>query len=281
MPTKKRNENLPSITAIILAKNEAGMIANCIDSVRWCDEIIVIDDNSSDATATIAENSGARVVSFKSPDFSKKRELGLKKAKTDWVFYIDADERVTPRLYQEIAVHLETNQANALRFRRENICYGAHFEFGGWQSDYVTRIFKRAQLQGWDGAIHESPVFEGDVSTLHTPLVHLTHRSTQENLLKSAEWTHLEAELIAEASQAKVTFLTLIRKGIMEFIRRAYVAQGYKDGMPGMVEAVVQAMNRVMVYIQVWELQQKPTIPEKYEKIEREIAMQWQQHDRT
>jgi glycosyltransferase involved in cell wall biosynthesis len=271
----------PSITAIILAKNEASMIANCIETVRWCDEIIVIDDDSEDATSTIAENAGCRVITFKGADFSKKRELGLKKSKTDWIFYIDADERVSPRLYQEISVHLETNQASALQLRRENICYGSKYDFGGWQSDYVTRIFKRLDLKGWQGAIHESAVYDGEITTLHTPLTHLTHRSTQENLLKSASWTLLEAELLTENNASKVTFFTLIRKGVMEFLKRAYFAKGYRDGMVGMIEAVVQAINRVLVYIQVWELQQKPSIPEKYEKIERDMSLQWKQYHQS
>lgn len=276
--SRLRDPHLPSITAIILTKNEENTIANCIETVRWCSEIIVIDNNSTDATASIAENAGARVISFKSTDFAKKRELGLKRAKTDWVFYIDADERVTPRLYQEIAVHLETNDSVALRLRRENICYGAQFNFGGWQDDYVTRIFKRSALTGWSGEIHESPVFEGTPKTLHTPLLHFTHRSTQENLLKSSQWTIQEATLLFEAGIPPVTFLTLLRKGIMEFIRRAYIKKGYKDGLAGIIEAMVQGMNRVFVYIQVWELQQKPPIQEVYHQKEREIAQLWKQH---
>lgn len=271
------SSDMPSITALILAKNEAEMLANCIDSVRWCDEIIVIDDDSTDNTALIAENAGARVVSFKTTNFAKKREFALKKAKTDWIFYIDADERVTPRLFQEIAVHLETNQASALRFRRQNRCYGNIFQHGGWEQDYVTRIFKRSDITGWEGSIHESPVFEGDVVTLHTPLEHFTHRNTRDNLLKTADWTPIEAALLAESLQEPVTFFTILRKGVMECIRRGIFKQGYKDGTAGMIEALVQGINRSLVYIQVWELQQKPPISERYQKHEQEIAQLWKQ----
>jgi len=266
------------VTAVIIAKNESDMIANCIDTVRWCDHILVIDDNSTDGTDDIAQNAGAKVISFSSPSFAERRNRGLKAVKTEWVLFIDADERITPRLFQEIAVHLETNTAAAIGFSRQNICYGAVLEHGGWENDTAVRLFKRDALKGWTGEIHESPEFEGEVTMMHTPLLHLTHRSVQDGLIKSATWTKQEAELLAESGVPPVTLFTLLRKGIMEFIRRAYFKEGRKDGMTGIIEAVIQGINRMLVYAQVWEFQQQPPIPEKYQRIEKEIAAQWKHH---
>jgi glycosyltransferase involved in cell wall biosynthesis len=275
MPKSSSKTNL-NITGIIIAKNEAEMIANCIDTLRWCDEVLVVDSGSTDATPEIAKTTGARVVVLKSGNFAELREFGLKHVKTDWVIYLDADERITPRLYQEIAVNIETNNADVLQMKRENICYGSTFHHGGWENDLVTRVFKKSALKGWTGIIHESPEFKGEVKLLFTSLIHLTHRSTQANLKKSADWTILEAKLLAESGVPPVTLRTLLRKGTMEFFRRAFMKQGRKDGMPGLIEALVQGMNRVMVYIQVWEIQQNPSIAEKYLKIEKDIAAQWQ-----
>ncbi len=264
-----------SLTAVIIAKNEEAMIANCIETLRWCDEILVIDNGSTDSTAAVAEKLGARVVGFSSEDFSQVREMGLKRVKTDWIMYIDADERITPTLKQEIAVQVETHGAAALRMKRETMAYGYSVQHGGFEADFVTRVFRVSTLQGWEGSIHESPVFEGEVLTLHTGLVHLTHRSTRDNLLKSADWTRLEAQLLYEAAVPEVTFFTLLRKGGMEFVRKAFIKRGYKDGPVGLIEALVQALNRVMVYIQVWELQRQPSIEERYRTKELEIAREW------
>ncbi|NCN87369.1 MAG: glycosyltransferase family 2 protein [Candidatus Pacebacteria bacterium] len=264
-----------SISAIIIAKNEEEMIANCIEGLRWCDEIIVIDNGSTDTTGHIAEKLGARVIGFANDNFSKVRNEGLKRSKTDWVFYVDADERVTPALAREIMVNVETGAGEAFSLKRQNICYGHHLNYGGWEKDFVTRVFRVSSLKEWTGKIHERAIFDGKELILKQPLIHLTHRSTRENLHKSADWTGLEAGLLYNANIKPITLVTLIRKGLMEFFRRAFFKKGRKDGMVGYVEALVQAMNRVMVYIQVWELQQKPSIPDRYEKIEREVARQW------
>lgn len=266
----------PSITAVVIARDEEAMIVNCLETLRWCDQVLVINNGSSDRTEQLAEQWGAKVVSFTSHNFARLRDEALKYLKTDWIFYVDSDERVSPQLSQEIRVNLETETASVFTLDRKNICYGYELQHGGFGQDQVTRVFKKDALEGWQGEIHESPIFSGQVKHLTTPLLHLTHRSTQQNLYKSAEWTIKEAELIAGAGAKPVTFWTLVRKGVMEFVRRAIFKKGYQDGLPGLVEALVQGMNRMMVYIQVWELQQKPPLEKRYQQQEEMIANQWQ-----
>ncbi len=264
-----------SISALIIAKNEATMIEHCIRSVAWCDEVIVIDDGSVDDTREIAETLGATVISFRHNSFSRLREEALKRAKSAWVFYIDADERVTPTLAKEINVMIETSDAQVFRVQRENFYFGKKFKAGGWEDDWVERVFKRDSLSGWFGEVHESPQYTGKVIDLQTKLVHFTHRDTVSGLLKTAAWTPIEAKELFKSNVPKVTLLTLFRKGFMEFFRRAFLKQGYLDGMEGMVEAIIQGINRVLVYIQVWELQQKPSISEKYKSKEAEMSDLW------
>ncbi len=267
----------PTFTALIIAKNEEKMIGNCMSTLRWCNEILVLDDGSIDDTAKIAEQAGAKVIAFKHESFARKREELLKRAKTDWVIYIDADERVIPTLAKEIMVLAETGAASALKLRRNNMYYGRVLRYGGWGHDYVTRAFKREALSGWYGDIHESPEFQGDEAEAKTPLIHLTHRDTASGLLKTASWTAMEAEALFESGVNKVTFFTLMRKGFMEFFRRAILKRGYREGMVGLIESTIQAINRILVYIQVWERQQKPPIEEKYQKMEQEIHNLWKE----
>lgn len=269
--------NRQTITAIIIAKNEAEMIVNCIDTLRWCDDILVVDSLSTDDTAMLAETAGARVVEFHHPSMAKMRNEALKRVKTDWVIYVDADERVTPTLAKEIMVQLETSDAAALQMIRQNIHYGKIFNHGGWQDDTIARAFKKELFQEWFGDIHESPRFSGNVVRLQSPLIHLTHRNTLDGLRKTISWTPIEAELLHKANTPPVKLRTILRKGVMEFVRRGILKGGSKDGMEGWIEAVVQGMNRMLVYIQLWELQRSPSLPETYNKIEQKIAAMWQQ----
>ncbi|MDQ3008196.1 MAG: glycosyltransferase family 2 protein [bacterium] len=265
-----------TISVIVIAKNEAEMIANCLESLQWCDEIIVIDNESSDATAELAKRSGARVITSTAATFSEIRNKGLQTAKTDWVLYIDADERVTPKLASEITQAIMKSEATAYSLTRRNILYGHEMQHGGWQNDEVVRLFKREAIITWHGEVHEHAEVSGQQLKLSTPLWHLTHRNIVSGLLKTAEWTPVEAKLLYEANVPAVTLFTLLRKGGMSVWRHAVRKQGYKDGVAGWVEALVQGMNRMLVYMQVWEMQQKPTLDERYTQLEEVIAKEWQ-----
>jgi len=267
--------SLPNITAVIITKNEELMIANCVETLRWCKEILVIDSDSQDQTPQIAERLGAKVVSTHAQSFAERRNVGLEHVKTDWLFYIDADERVTPQLAKEILVQIETTTANALEMHRQNMMYGKFFLNGGWGNEFVQRIFRKQTLAGWKGDIHESPIYEGEIIRLHSSLFHLTHRNTIDGLYKTASWTPLEAKLLYDANVPPVTGTVLLRKTVMEFVRRAFFWSGRKDGIEGLIEAGIQAMNRFLVYVQVWELQQHPSLSEKYHEKEMDFMKMW------
>lgn len=276
MSTKK-----PSITAVIIAKNEELVLETCLVGLEWCDQILLVDNNSSDTTTQIAEQFGAKVISFSHNSFARIRNEALKHITTDWIFYIDADERVTPTLAKEIRVKIETTHFEVFTLRRENVCYGKKFLHGGWENDQVTRIFKSSALKEWQGEVHESPVFSGVAETLQTELIHFTHRSTTDNLKKTIVWTNIEAKLLAESGIAPVSFILILRKGVMEFLRRAIFFKGYKDGLPGLIEALVQGINKILIYIQVWEFQQKVSLEEKYRRKDIKIIDMWKKESVT
>ncbi len=268
------NHHLP-ITAVIIAKNEESMLPGCLNSLRWCQEILLIDTGSTDKTAEIAEQQGAKVIHFQHPSFAKLRNEAVKHVSTEWFIYIDADERVTPTLAKEIGVTIETKQTAALSMARRNIFFGTELMYGGWAEDTVTRAFHKSADVEWFGDIHESPRYQGECVALKSQLVHFSHRNVSSGLIKSAAWTPIEARLLADSSIPNVNLLTVLRKGFGEFLRRVIKYRGYKDGQVGLMEATIQAINRMLVYIQVWERQQSPTIADKYQKLEQELADMW------
>ena len=266
-----------AITAVVIAQNEEQMLPACLRCLQWCQKILVINNGSTDKTAAIAEQFGAQVITIQHDSFAKLRNEALKRIATPWVLYVDADERLSPALAREMLVTLETQpELAAVSLNRTNVFYGRTMIAGGWQTDVVPRLFKTEKLTTWTGIVHETPHFEGETKLLQQPLMHLTHRSTKDGLLKTATWTYREATLLSESNLPPVTLATILRKTLAEIWRRAIQKKGYRDGMVGWIEALIQGMNKMLIYIQVWELQQKPSLPQKYEQLDKQITDEWQ-----
>lgn len=264
-----------TVTAVILTRNEEAMIANCLDTLKWCDEILVIDTGSTDRTIQVAEQVGARTARAQGSNFSQWRDEAAALVQTSWVFYIDADERVTPALAKAIQSRLKRGDFDAFRMRRNNIMWGRWFQFGGWNRDQLLRLLRKNRLKGWVGEVHEHAEVIGRVGEIEEPLVHLTHRSLYDGLRKSIEWTDVEAHLLLEANHPKVGPLRLMKIVTFDLLKRLIFQRAWKDGSEGVIEAMIQSMNRFLVYTRLWELQQKPSIPERYQRIESEILKQW------
>ncbi len=263
--------NQLSVTLIIIARDEAANLRHLLPQLFWAQAVWVVGNHCRDESEQVARENGASWRETASEDFAAIRSEFLAEVQTEWVFYLDADERVNGALLAEMRDKLADPQISAWRARRQDYHYGEAMTAGGWQEDYVTRIFRRGALTGWKGAIHESPIYEGKTGDLSNPLLHFTHRDTAANLAKSSRWTIKEAEAYVADGWPLVTPGTILRKMVMEFYRRYCRQKGYRDGMVGFVEALVQACNRAFVFIQIWELQQRPTISEKYEDLEQQV----------
>ena len=268
-------QKIDNLTIIIIAKNEAENLKNLLPLLRFTKEIILVDSHSTDQTKKISEKFKARYLLAEEKSFAALRNQALAQVKTPWLFYLDADERPTPELIEEIALNLDQEDLAAMSIDRENICYGFPLKNGGWNQDRVTRVFQKKFFTGWQGDIHESPIYKGKIIVLKKKLRHLTHRSTRDNLLKSADWTIKEARLFQNQNLPPVTGKTILRKPLMEFYRRYWQKKGYRDGVPGFIESFIQAYNRGLVYIQIWELQQQPSLTQRYQAQEDEIANLW------
>jgi len=149
-----------NITAIILTKNSENDLADCIESVRFCDEIIVIDDASIDRTVEIATHLGVKVISFTTKSFAARRNYALKKAKGKWILYVDVDERVAPELRSAIEEVIQEKKGEQVSYKlqRKNFYFGNH----EWPMiEQLERLFKRDSLQEWYGAVHETPIVNG------------------------------------------------------------------------------------------------------------------------
>lgn len=242
------------LSAIIIAKNAENLIVDCIESVNFADEVIVIDNNSTDRTVEVAKRMKAKVINEKTDDFAKQRNKGLKEAKGEWVFYIDTDERVTPELARNILEIIEQSTTSAYRVTRQNFYLGNH----PWpKQEHLERLFRKKDLKEWYGKLHESPRVEGAVGDVEGLLLHYTHRDLTSMLQKTIQWSQVEAQLRFDAHHPSMTWWRFFRVIATGFYDSYIKQEGYKAGAVGLIEGIYQAFSMFITYARLWELQQK------------------------
>ena len=170
----------PRLSVILIVRDEADVVADCLESVKWADEIVVLDSGSRDDTVSICRRYTDKVQSTDWPGFGPQKNRALAAATGDWVLSIDADERVPPELRAEIEAVLATPAADAYEMPRLSSYLGQPMRHGGWWPDYVTRLFRRGSARFSDAAVHETVIVEGRTARLKHHLVHLSFRRIQQ-----------------------------------------------------------------------------------------------------
>ena len=243
------------------------MIEGCLKSAKGLGEVLVIDDCSTDRTLEIAKKHTDKIFVHKMKDFSDQRNFGLKKADGDWVFYLDADERITRKLRDEIKERVEKEKkVVAFLVKRHNFYLGKEMF-----SDKVHRLFKKKALQGWISPLHESPIFEGKEGELKNPLIHFSHRDISLMLENTLGWSKIEADLRLKAGHPQVCRWRLVRVMLSEFFRRFVKEKSFKFGIEGFIEAVYQSFSVFITYVRLWERQRKRSLRETYQELEEKI----------
>ncbi|MBI2031285.1 MAG: glycosyltransferase family 2 protein [Candidatus Levybacteria bacterium] len=253
---------MSKISAVVITKNEEEKIKDCIESISFCDEIIIVDNNSQDKTCEIAHKMGAKVFSLKSDSFSDLRNFGLEKASFEWILYVDADERVSEKLREEIslAVNNFRNGIVSYRFKRKNFYFGNH----EWPYiEKMERLFLRKKLKSWKGKLHESPIFDGDIKELEGFLLHFTHHDLSSMVTKTLSWSEIEAGLKFSNNHPKMTWWRFPRVMLSAFLDSYIKQSGWKAGTAGIIESIYQAFSIFITYARLWEFQNKVKINPK------------------
>jgi len=255
---------MQKLSTLIIARDEEHDLPECLESVKWADEMIVVDNGSMDKTTSIAEKNGAKVFKYDREAsqgyFSEIRNFAALKARGDWLLYIDADERVTKGLSDEISEIVRGDGGHsraAYAIPRKNILLGREMKHGGWWPDYVLRLIKKEALLGWEGKLHEQPKIRGEVGKLTNPLTHITHKNLTEMVDKTNKWSEIEATLLFESGHPKMNILRFISAGFREFWQRGIREKGFLDGTVGWIEIMYQVYSKLITYTKLWELQLK------------------------
>ncbi len=223
------------LSAIVIAKNEAHHIADCVASLRWADEVVVCDNFSRDDTAALAQQAGARVIpQFPHQDFAQAHNLALDTA-TDagWVLFVDADERATPELAAEIQAIVQGGLAPAGYWvPRHNYIFGKLTLHAGYYPDYQMRLLRRGRAR-YERPVHEVVVLDGPEGYLRCPLVHYNYETVEQFHVKQRRYIQFDAQ---ELDRQGIRFKprNLVLQPLRHFWWRYVTLQGYRDGLHGL-----------------------------------------------
>jgi glycosyltransferase involved in cell wall biosynthesis len=240
------------LSAIVIAKNEANNIEACLDSLRFCDERIVVDGGSEDLTATLAERKGAQVVVNNDwPGFGPQKNFALSLAKYDWVLSIDADERVSEELAVLIKSAITEGLADAYEMPRLSTFCGRPMRHSGWYPDYVLRLFRRGKARFSDDLVHERVICDGVIARLRQPLLHHPVERLEDSLSRMDRYSTARAQMIVDSGR-RVSFLTGIVRGLWTFVQTYFIRLGFLDGRRGFLLAVLNAEGTYYRYMKAW-----------------------------
>ncbi len=237
---------MQKLSVILLSKNRQHIIADCLSSLKFADEVIVVDDYSEDNTVNVCKKFGCRVFQNKFRDFEQQTNFALSKARNEWVFWLDADQIVSRDLEAGIKSALKDNLGfDAFEVKGQTIFLGKLTKFGG-ETCYLTRLFKKSKTR-FEGKIHEHALVCGKVGKVGGVLLHYQYRDISELFEKVNTYSSIEAKLLLEKGE-RFNLLPLLLAPIASFGYRYFLLLGFLDGYRGLVLAVGAFLYKFLMY---------------------------------
>jgi len=243
-----------TISAILITKDEDKNIADCLSTLKFCDEIVIVDCGSSDRTVDIARDLGAKVhISEDWPGFGIQKQRTLDLAICDWVLSIDADERIPEGLKREIETAITDSRHCGYRLNRLSWFLGQPMRHGGWYPDRIVRLARREKAHFTPDVVHEALLVEGEIGQLHEPIIHYSYRTIDDVMRKMHQYALASAESRRRDGRAGGLPVAITRSSFSFF--NAYVLRaGLLDGARGFVAAVAKAQETFWRYLATgWE----------------------------
>ena len=245
------------LVAVVLTKDEERHIGACLDSLAWADERVVFDSFSSDGTVEIARATGARVISHAFENFAAQRNAALEAVEATWILFVDADERVTPALADEVrqAIGLSDEQARAgWWIPRHNYMAGHRMRGGGWYPDHQLRLLRRGKAHYDPGhPVHEIVILDGEAGYLQNVFVHYNYDTVAQFRHKMGRYTGFEAQILLQQG-IRARPWTYFTMPLREFWRRFVRLEGYRDHAFGLLFCGLMSWYTFLTYRRLREL---------------------------
>jgi glycosyltransferase involved in cell wall biosynthesis len=259
---------MPTLSVILITRNEEANLADCLASLEGiAQQIVVVDTNSTDNTLEIAKKHGALISQPADwPGFGPQKNRALDLATGDWVLSLDADERLTPALRSEIltAIH-HSAHVDCFAIPRLSWYCGRFIRHSGWSPDYVDRLFKRDTARFSDDLVHERLIPNGQVAKLENPMLHFSFMNYSQVLQKLDRYSTASAEQ-AFSKGKKSSLLTAVLHGVWAFTRTYFIRLGFLDGPQGFALAVSNGQGTYYRYMKLWHLHQEANSNNSFSK---------------
>lgn len=256
---------MTKLTVVLSVYNEEKKIAQTLQSVQSADEIIVVDNQSTDKTADIAKQKGAIV--YSQPNnliLNKNKNFGFTKASNEWILNLDGDESVSVELFDEIKAAITSQVYQGYQIPRKNIIFGKWIKSGIWWPDYQLRLFKKGSGKFSEKHVHEKIELKGQVGVLNNPIFHNNYESISQYIYKM---NALYSSSEVENYNKQFNWLDAIALPLSEFCNIYFRLQSYKDGFHGFALALLQAFYQLVIVLKKWEEEKFPDIPLKPEEV--------------
>lgn len=241
------------LSVVLITRNAASQLPDCLTSVAFADEVVVVDSASADGTVDIAARMGARVVQKEWLGFGRQKQFAVEQAAHDWVLCLDADERVSPELAASLVRAMQSPEAPVYRMARRNRFMGRWLRHGEGYPDWSPRLFDRRNARWSDDAVHEKVLYAATPGTLAGDLLHESAEDLSRYLEKQNRYTTLAAEALHRSGR-RAGALELLLSPVVRFAKFYLFRLGFLDGIPGLVHVSIGCMNSYMKYAKLIEL---------------------------
>jgi glycosyltransferase involved in cell wall biosynthesis len=245
---------MPTLSVIIVAKNEAHNIVECVHSCSFADEILVLDSGSSDGTPELARQAGARVIETDWPGYGPQQQRGIGWAQSEWVLSLDADERVSADLQAEIKAAIESPRAEGYRLPRLSTFCGQFIHHSGWRPDYTLRLVQKPKAGFTDHFLHAHMTVDGRRADLQNPIIHYSYRDLRDVLDKLDRYSSGNARDMAARGLVAKGLGHALWHGFWAFIRTYVLRAGFLDGSAGVMLAIYNAECTYYKYLKYREM---------------------------
>ena len=250
-----------SLTVIVPTFNEEDNIHDCLESVKWADDIFVVDSFSTDRTLEIARDYTKHIVQHKYVNSATQKNWAIPQAKSDWLMVVDADERVTPELGVRVKdILVNGTEYDGFYIKRMTIFFGRMIHHCGWNKDYLIRLWRNGKGQYEDLEVHADVIVDGKVGTINEYFLHNTYRSLENYLEKFGRYTTWSANDLYKSGK-QPTWINLTFRPLWRFFRMYILRHGFLDGKHGLILCSLASFSVFMKYAKLWNQRRRDDMP--------------------